>query len=288
MTMTKKKKSVFRGLKNKYRLSIFKDHTYEEVLTFRLTKLNLLSFVGTAVILLITLTTVLIAFTPIREYIPGYPDGYLRRQIVLNAIRLDSLENQIRIRDQYYENLLDILSGREPRSFEARPDAVAMVDNISFSKSVEDSILRAEIEIEEQFNLVTESNPANHSYFSTIHFFPPVKGLIINEFSLEENHFGVDLVAAPAQPVMAVLEGTVTLATWTLETGYIIQIQHFNNFLSFYKHNAQLLKNTGDIVKAGEAIAIVGNTGELTTGPHLHFELWRNGTPVNPEDFIVF
>jgi len=129
---------------------------------------------------------------------------------------------------------------------------------------------------------------SNINYFRAIHFFPPIKGLIINRFSPESNHFGVDLVAEPNQSVMAVLDGTVTVATWTLETGYILQIQHANNFLSFYKHNAELLKTVGDVVRAGETIAIVGNSGELSTGPHLHFELWRNGAPLNPEDFIVF
>jgi hypothetical protein len=288
MVDKKKRKSLLSGLKNRYRLSIFKDQTYEEVLTFRLTKLNLLSFVGSAIILLIALTTILIAFTPIREYIPGYPDGQLRRQIVLNALILDSFEHQIRIRDQYYSNLIDIIEGREPRSFESTADTTLRFDDIRFTKSQQDSILRAQVEGEEQFNLLLVEDRSNINYFRAIHFFPPLKGLIVNSFAPESNHFGVDLVAEPNQPVMAVLDGTVTVATWTLETGYIIQIQHANNFLSFYKHNAELLKTVGDIVRAGETIAIVGNSGELSTGPHLHFELWRNGAPLNPEDFIVF
>lgn len=288
MKGNKKKRSLFKGLKNKYRLSIFKDHTYEEVLTFKLTKLNLLSVVGISIFFLISVTVILIAFTPLREYIPGYPDGQLRRQIVMNAIMVDSLENQIRVRDQYYENILDIIAGREPRSFEARTDTAIRIEDIRFTKSIQDSILRAQIEGEEQFNLLLVEDRSNINYFRAIHFFPPLKGLIINRFSPESNHFGVDLVAEPNQPVLAVLDGTVTVATWTLETGYIIQIQHANNFLSFYKHNAELLKTVGDIVRAGETIAIVGNSGELSTGPHLHFELWRNGAPLNPEDFIVF
>lgn len=283
-----KKRAIFRGLKNKYRLSIFKDHTYEEVFTFRLTKLNLLAFVGFSSILLIVLTAALIAFTPIRVYIPGYPDSQLRRQIILNALMVDSLQHQIQIRDQYYENLIDIIAGREPRSYEARTDTTIKTEDIRFTKSEQDSILRAQIEGEEQFNLLLVDDRSNINYFRAVHFFPPVKGLIINHFSPETNHFGVDLVAEPNQPVMAVLDGTVTVATWTMETGYIIQIQHANNFLSFYKHNAELLKSAGDVVKAGETIAIVGNSGELSTGPHLHFELWRNGAPLNPENFIVF
>lgn len=288
MAAKPKKRSLFKGFKNKYRLSIFKDQTYEEVLTFRLTKLNLLSVVGTSIILLIVLTTVLIAFTPIREFIPGYTDVNLRRQVYLNAILLDSLENQLRIRDQYYGNILDIIAGREPRSFDVGTDTTIRIEDIRFTRSVEDSLLRLQVEGEDQFSLTVPEGRSGAVTVPAILFFPPVKGLIINPFSPTNNHYGVDLVTEPDQPVKAVLDGTVTVATWTLETGYIIQIQHANNFLSFYKHNAELLKSAGDMVRAGETIAIVGNSGELTTGPHLHFELWRNGAPLNPEEYIVF
>jgi murein DD-endopeptidase MepM/ murein hydrolase activator NlpD len=288
MAAKPKKRSLFKGFKNKYRLSIFKDQTYEEVLTFRLTKLNLLSVVGTSIILLIVLTTVLIAFTPIREFIPGYTDVNLRRQVYLNAILLDSLENQLRIRDQYYENILDIIAGREPRSFDVGTDTTIRIEDIRFTRSVEDSLLRLQVEGEDRFSLTVPEGRSDAVTVPAILFFPPVKGLIVNPFSPKNNHYGVDLVTEPNQPVKAVLDGTVTVATWTLETGYIIQIQHANNFLSFYKHNAELLKSPGDMVRAGETIAIVGNSGELTTGPHLHFELWRNGAPLNPEEYIVF
>jgi murein DD-endopeptidase MepM/ murein hydrolase activator NlpD len=162
------------------------------------------------------------------------------------------------------------------------------IDEISFTRSRQDSLLRAQIEGEEQFNIQVSQEMVLAGNPTTTHFLPPTKGLIINRFNPEQNHFGVDLVTDINQPVLAVKEGTVIFANWTLETGYVIQIQHNNNFLSLYKHNAELLKRVGEFVNAGEAIAIVGNSGELTTGPHLHFELWQNGSPLNPESHILF
>ena len=282
------KKSFFKRLKYKYRLVILNDYSFEEVVSVRLTKMNVFSIIGTSTILLIAMVTILIAFTPIREYIPGYPDGSLRHDLIMNAVLLDSLENEIRVREQFMENLRDIIAGREPRIFEYSPDTSKRIDEISFARSRQDSLLRAQIEGEEQFNIQVSQEMILAGNPIATHFLPPTKGLIINRFNPEKNHFGVDLVTDVNQPVLAVMEGTVIFANWTLETGYVIQIQHNNNFLSLYKHNAELLKRVGEYVNAGEAIAIVGNSGELTTGPHLHFELWQNGAPLNPESHILF
>ena len=282
------KMNFLKRLKYKYRLVILNDYSFEEVVSVRLTKMNVFSIIGSSIILLIALVTILIAFTPIREYIPGYPDGSTRRDLIINAILLDSLENEIRIREQFMENLRDIIAGREPRIFEYSPDTNMRIDEISFTRSRQDSLLRAQIEGEDQFNIQVSQEMVLAGNPTTTHFLPPTKGLIINRFNPEQNHFGVDLVTDINQPVLAVKEGTVIFANWTLETGYVIQIQHNNNFLSLYKHNAELLKRVGEFVNAGEAIAIVGNSGELTTGPHLHFELWQNGSPLNPESHILF
>ncbi|MFO7924320.1 MAG: M23 family metallopeptidase [Bacteroidales bacterium] len=282
------KKSFLNRLKHKYRFIIFNDHSYEEVISVRLTKMNVFSIIGSSAILLIILVTVLIAFTPIREFIPGYPDGTIRRDMIMNAILLDSLENEIRIREQFMDNIRDILAGREPRSLEYTPDDNMQVEDIRFTRSEQDSVLRAEIEREEQFNLLVSREMLISGNAPTTHFLPPTKGLIINRFNPEQNHYGIDIVTEVDQPVLAVMKGTVTFANWTVETGYVIQIQHDDNYLSLYKHNAELLKNVGDYINSGEAIAIVGNSGELTTGPHLHFELWHNGAPLNPENYILF
>lgn len=288
MAESNNKKGFFKRLKHKYRFIIYNDYSYEEVVSLRLTKLNVFSIIGTSAILLITLVTVLIAFTPIREFIPGYPDGTMRRDLIMNAILLDSLENELRIREQFLNNIRDIMAGREPRTFEYRPDTNMRIEDIQFSRSEQDSVLRAQIEGEEQFNLLVSREMVLSGNPPVSHFLPPTKGLVINRFNPEQNHFGVDLVTEVNQPVLSVMDGTVTFANWTVETGYVIQIQHNNNYLSWYKHNAELLKRVGDYVSAGEAIAIVGNSGELTTGPHLHFELWHNGAPLNPENYILF
>ena len=237
--------------------------------------------------LLITLVTVIIAFTPLREFIPGYPDAHTRRQIVQNALKVDSLEQKLDYWQRYLTTLHAIVNGENPPAFEAKPDTTVKSKSIVFTKSQEDSVLRAEIENNEQYNL-SVTQPSLDNSVKGFHFFPPVRGQVTNSFSLTRSHFGTDIGSAPNEVVVAVLEGTITMSTWTLETGYVIQVQHNGNLLSVYKHNSKLLKRAGGHVKAGEAIAIIGNSGELTTGPHLHFELWYNGTPVDPEKYIVF
>lgn len=283
-----KKKNIVKKLKNKYRLSIYNDDTFEEVWFLRLSRLNVFSIVGTSAILFTVGIIVLIAFTPLREFIPGYPDGVMRRNIVNNVYKLDSLENELEIRDRYFESINTIIRGGTPASYENAQDTAISYEEITFDKSEHDSLLRQQIEEEELFNLTILAGTGNKTNFSSIHFYPPVKGLVTNSFMPNENHFGTDIVSGSNKVVVATLDGTVTIANWTLETGYVVQIQHDNNLISVYKHNSELLKKVGNHVTAGEAIAIIGNSGELTSGPHLHFELWHNGTPIDPEDYIAF
>jgi len=284
----KQKRTRREKLRDKYRLIIYNDNTFEEVWFMRLSRLNLISLTSLLFIAIVAGLFAIIAYTGIRELIPGYPDGNMRRAIITNAIRLDSLENEIRIRDQYFATLNALVAGEEPDNMIAMGDTAAEVGDIQFSTSVEDSILRMQIEEEEQYNLLVMDQDDFPSGLPGIHFFAPLRGMVTNSFNASENHFGTDVVAAPNEVVKATLDGTVILASWTVETGYVLQIQHKNNLISVYKHNAELLKKVGNVVKAGDAIAIIGNSGELTTGPHLHFEIWHNGTPVDPEQFIVF
>jgi murein DD-endopeptidase MepM/ murein hydrolase activator NlpD len=287
--MTKKSKlNNANNLNDKYRLIIYNDQTFKEVWYLRLSKLNFIALIISIFIFLSAGIYSLVAFTSIREMIPGYPDDNVRRTILMNALRLDSLENEIRIRDIYFRNLNAIISGEEPDNMLASVDTSIEYTNIDFSKSLEDSILRMQIEEEEQYNLTVVDDISPSSGLVSIHFFAPIKGHVTNTFNAYENHFGTDIVAAPNEVVKATLDGTVIMASWTVETGYVLEIQHANNLISVYKHNAELLKKVGNLVKAGDAIAIIGNSGELTTGPHLHFELWYNGTPINPEEYIVF
>jgi lipoprotein NlpD len=289
----KKKRKFLHRLKHTYRLVFFNDKTFEEVFHVRFTLMNVLSIAGTIIIMLVGGSMALVMFTPMRELVPGYPTDGIRRQILVNALRLDSLEHEILLRDRYLNTVNAIVAGREPEMAEtgAESSKPASYGNISFTRSEQDSLLRKKVEEEEQFNFVLRQqsqSASEEASISKIHFFKPVDGVVTGKFSLYGNHFGVDLVAGPNAVVKSVLDGTVVMSAWTSETGYVVEVQHASNIISVYKHNASLLKKQGDRVKAGDAIAIVGNSGELTTGPHLHFEMWQNGKPLNPEDHIVF
>jgi murein DD-endopeptidase MepM/ murein hydrolase activator NlpD len=284
----KKRWKLLRKLTNKYRVVLLNEDTFEEVGAMRLTRLNLVTVVGVVLILLVAIVYSLIAYTNIREFIPGYPDAAMRQHIRSNAMKLDSLEYEQAIRDQYFDNLNRIITGEAPENY--MNDTTGAVDQreIAFIRSSNDSLLRQQVEAEEQFRLSVLDGDHVNSDLYEMHFFTPVNGIVTRGFDPIEGHYGIDLVAAPNEVVKAALDGTVTMSTWTLETGYVIQVQHDYKLLSIYKHNAALFKSVGQKVAAGDAIAIVGNSGELTTGPHLHFELWHDRVPLNPADYIVF
>ncbi len=282
------KASFVDKIKYKYRLSVYRDETYEEVLNLKLSRLNVFAVGGTALILFLAIIITIIAYTPVREFIPGYPDENTLGIIHENALRTDSLIIEIQRRDKYFDNMKKIIKGEEPNNYENTEDTNIAYKEITFTRSTEDSLIRQMFEDNSDYSLslvATKNKPGSISQF---HFFPPVKGLVTNSFNSSVNHYGTDIVSGVNEVVKSTLDGTVTMATWTLETGWVIQIQHHNNILSIYKHNAELLKRVGEFVKAGEPIAIIGNSGELTTGPHLHFEIWYNGVPLDPEDYISF
>jgi len=290
LTMAEKaeRKSFWEKFRHKYRLSIYRDETFEEVLNLKLTRLNVMAIMGLGIFLFLLIVISIIAYTPVRELIPGYPNEKTVRNIYLNNYRLDSLEKEIARRDAYFENLRRIIAGDKPEDMDREANVPVTDTKTDYVKPREDSMLRAMVEPRDQFGLSTiESRKLNPAFFNVL-FFPPVKGMVTNSFNSGIDHYGTDIVTGTNEVVKATLPGTVTMAGWTLETGYVIQLQHTDNIISVYKHNAELLKHIGDRVKAGEPIAIIGNSGELTTGPHLHFELWYNGTPVNPEDYISF
>ncbi len=284
-----KKGSGLTNLTHRYRLTVFNDNTLQEVWKIRLTRLDIFTIVGSSVILLVILITILISFTHLREFIPGYPDGTQRVLIQNNAIMVDSLRSELEKRDRYFENMRRIISGEAPDDFENEQDALASYENITFTKSLEDSLLRHQIEQEEQYNLSVTDRTIKESKISDLFFFSPIKGMVTSQFNPLQNHFGTDVVGNQDAVIHATLAGTVIMASWTLDTGYVLQIQHEDNLVSVYRHNAKLLKEVGSHVRAGESIAILGNTGELyTSGPHLHFELWFNGKPIDPEKYVVF
>ena len=287
MAKSENKKRTWR---DKYRFSLINDSTFEEVWRVRLTKYSAFLLITFLVLFIIGATTSLIAFTNLREFIPGYPDVTMRRNILISAIRLDSLDRELALRDKYFANISAIIQGKQPAEIIVRQDSSRDYGSIAFNSSPEDSTLRARVEKEEQFNLnLGLTSHESVTSLSGMHFFPPVKGIISGRYDVRLKHFGTDIVTKPKAIVSAALDGTVIFTGWTMETGYVIEIQHTNNVVTIYKHNASLLMETGDLVRAGEALSIVGDSGELyTSGPHLHFEIWYKGSPLDPEKHILF
>ncbi len=294
MEAKKDKKHWIRKLRNKYRLVILNDETYEERFTFRLSRLNVFISVGITAIILIVLTIFLIAFTPLREYIPGYTDVTLSRRVNMLLQKTDSLERVTAQKNIYVQHIKSIIDGEEIFADSLNETVLEKPidpETITYTRSIEDSLLREEYLTETAYDLYYNENAdralaqANRSNFT---FFTPLKGIITSEFDLLTQHYGIDIVSKKDEAVKATLDGTVLFSDWTVETGHVIAIQHQGNFISVYKHNSVLLKKQGNFVKAGEAIAIVGESGEMSTGAHLHFELWYNGTPVDPIEYVAF
>jgi len=288
--MAKEGKSKINKLKDKYRLIIYNDNTFKEVWSYKLSRLNVFTLVGTISLLLVGIVFLLIAFTPLKVYIiPGYPKAEERMKIEEIALKTDSLTLAMQKQEQWAKNIITILNGGTPKSYyDDTTNNSKTYDNLNFARSKDDSLLRAMVEKEEAYSINVFEEEAKSNDFSDMYFFPPTKGIITNSFDPAKGHFGTDVVSQKDATVHSVLDGTVVLSSYTIETGHIIQIQHRNDLISIYKHNKEILKKVGENVKAGEAIAIVGNTGELSTGPHLHFELWYKGEPINSENFILF
>lgn len=293
MAKVRKKEKWYKKLRNRYRLVILHDETFEERFTFRLTRMNvLIAFLSLGIIFII-ITFFIIAYSPIREYIPGYPTIDQKKELYKLNLAADSMLNSMRQKDLYLQNIKNIIENNE--SIHQQPEEqqeIGKPDTVSFSRSLEDSLLRAEFETGEIYNLYfTEPGQNTESSRYSIrdfNFFRPLNGIITSGFSTSEKHFGTDIATVYNEAIKATLDGTVIYADWTLETGYVIAIQHQNNLISIYKHCSVLLKNEGDHTLAGEAIAIAGESGDLTTGPHLHFELWYDGTPIDSEEYIIF
>lgn len=286
MPNRRRSKAFWNNFKFKYKLTITNENTLEEIVGLHVSKLNGLSVLLSVLAVLFLIAASIIAFTPLRNYLPGYMNSEVRSQIVNNALRVDSLRQVLDKQNLYIMNIQDIFSGK------VKADTVQSIDSLTILRS--DSLMertrqeeefRKQYEESERYNLtaVDDNNAA-----SGLIFYRPTRGMMSSNFDLENRHYGVDIAANPNESVLATLDGTVILSTYTAETGYVIQIQHGQDFVSVYKHCGSLLKKEGDPVKGGEAIALVGNTGEKTTGPHLHFELWHKGRAIDPSKYIVF
>lgn len=282
-------------LNRKYDFLMSHDESGRPILNFKLNLLNLILVIIGIALLLIIVTTFIIAFTPLREYVPGYTDTNLNREVYLLSLRADSLEKEMHKRDVYFDNMRKIVEGYDFAADSAlatlniyEPLPSRVTDTITLRKSEQDSILRAEFEAQNQYNLFGADYlpPAKPSSLVK-NFFVPLNGAVINAFNPDEGHFGVDIASDGDQIINATLDGTVVFSSWSMNNGYCIGIQHADSYFSVYKHNATLLKKEGDYVKAGEAIAILGESGESHQVKHLHFELWRNGIAINPTDYMT-
>lgn len=281
-------------LNRKYDFLMSHDESGRPMLSFKLNLLNLVLVIIGMALLLIIVTIFIIAFTPLREYIPGYTDTNLNREVYELNLRADSLENEMQKKDIYFENLKRIVEGYDFAADSAlailniyEPLPKGVTDTITLKKSVQDSLLRAEFEVQSQYNLFGDDYlPPTKPSTLVKNFFVPLSGSIINGFNPDVAHFGVDIATDGDQIINATLDGTVVFSTWSINNGYCIGIQHEDSYFSVYKHNATLLKNEGDYVKAGEAIAILGRSGNMEEFEHLHFELWHNGIAINPADYM--
>jgi murein DD-endopeptidase MepM/ murein hydrolase activator NlpD len=288
--MAEKKKGFaawWQRLRRRYRVNIISEEHFEEKASLRLSALHLVIVFSSVIIIMVSLTIYLVAFTSLREYIPGYADSGSKKRMLELLRTTDSLENKIKATDIFLENIQLAILGKKIQEEQLYvKDTASNFKDIRNIKSKEDSLLRIEVEKADFYNVSNKKKGGNK--LTSFLFFSPLRGMITDSFDKKTNHFGVDIAAKKNEAVKSVLDGTVMLDTWTPETGHVIMIQHADNLVSVYKHNALLLKKSGAFVKAGEPIAIVGNSGELSTGPHLHFELWYNGSPLNPEEFISF
>lgn len=287
MGKKKKDKRLAQKLLHKYRLVILNEDTFEERLSFKLTRLNVFVLSSIMAILLVIGTIILIAFTPLREYIPGYSSTALKLKATELNYKTDSIQQVLAMNERYYSSIKRVLEG-DVSTVNFNRDSIieaAKLDTteIDLAPIKADSILRDKVNKEDKYNLF-ESATTSASFV----LFPPVNGAISEGYNAKEKHYAVDLVVAKDSPIKSTADGTVIFAEWTAETGYVVIIEHTEGLLSVYKHNASITKSQGDLVKAGEVIATAGNTGEFTTGPHLHFELWSNGYPINPTNFIDF
>lgn len=285
--MAKEKKKLARKLLHRYRMVILNEDTFEERLSFKINRLYVIALVILSSLLLVGLTSVLIVYTPLKSYIPGYTSTDFKTAATKLNLKVDSLQNVINTKNNYYESISKVLKG-EVDSIYFNEDSIKNTQPITISEeelkpNKSDSLLRAKVEKEDKFNVFEQA-----IFEGSFSLFQPVEGIVSQAFDANEKHYAVDIATDKNQSVKSVADGRVIFAEWTAETGFVIIIEHQFALISVYKHNESLLKSQGDFVTSGEVIALTGNTGDLSTGTHLHFELWVDGNPIDPQEFINF
>ena len=287
MKNEKQNKTFLKRIFNDYKVVVSSEDTFEEKLSFKANKINAFIIMLLYSIILIAFTISIVFFTQLREMVPGYSSSDLLNRAIYLTKKTDSLEQQIALNNKFYKSIEDVLSGnvdefisRDELSIDSN---LINPDILTISPNLQDSILRQYVENEDKFNLTN-----NELVIENKMFFSPIKGEITQSFNFNENHFAIDIAADIGTPVKSVLDGKIIFSEWSLETGYVVVIDHGENIISVYKHNSKTLKEQNDFVQAGEVIAYSGNQGNLSSGPHLHFELWKNGTPIDPEPLLNF
>lgn len=285
MAQKKFKSNIINFFNKKFRLVVINDETLEEEGLLKISRSNIIALTSLVVIFIFIISFLIIVYSPLNKHLPGKSSELVQKELIQLALKSDSLASALSISSLYLSNIESIIKG-DSISFEYLDDSLNKIDNseVSFFKSKEDSLLRMRVEKEDQSSINLNSKRRNKQFL----FFPPVEGFVSDSFNLQTNHYGIDLVAKSGAKIKSIGEGTVIVSDWNPQTGYVLGIQHSEDFISFYKHCSVLLKNVGDIITTGENIAIIGNSGELSSGPHLHLELWKSGTPLDPSLYISF
>tara|TARA_A100001011_G_scaffold303666_1_gene317774 strand:- start:589 stop:1455 length:867 start_codon:yes stop_codon:yes gene_type:complete len=283
----KQKKNYINKLTRSYKVVVSSEDTFEEKLSFSTNKLNGFLVLTLYSIILIAFTISVVFFTQLKEMVPGYSSSDLLTQAIYLTKKTDSLENELELNNTFYRSIEDVLSGKTEQIIYkdslAINNKIENIDPQAISANAEDSILRKYVEQEDKFNLTK-----NELVIENKMFVSPVKGQITQKFDPLNNHFALDILVDTGTPVKSILEGKIIFSEWSIDTGHVLIIDHGDDIISVYKHNSKVLKTQNNYVKAGEIIAYSGNQGTLSTGPHLHFELWKNGTPINPEPLFNF
>ena len=271
-------------LNKNYRLAVVEEDSYQEKFALSLSKRNIFLISFSVAFIIILITTLLIFYTPIKEYIPGYDTTKLRIQAVQNLEKLDSIMNSLEKNEQFIKAFSRTINGEEfTNQYEDSKIKEVDITDLEVNINIEDSILRKIVEVEDRFNIIEKEDA-----LIAPNLISPASGIISEGFDFSEGHYGVDVVLKERTPIKAVYDGIVLFAEWTLNYGFTVVVFHKNELISTYKHNQSVKVETGDFVQTGEVIALSGNTGEFTSGPHLHFELWDLQGPINPEDLIKF
>ena len=287
MSNTTKKPVKKKKPQQKYKVIVSDEETFEEIISLKTNNFQLFLFAFLYTIFVVILTTTIIFFTQVREYVPGYPSSDLLLSAAKITVKADSLERELALNAQFFSAIESVLRGDPNQTAQSILDDTLTQNDLDAVQIVatipQDSVLRAYVENQDKFNLTR-----NQLLIDSKSYYSPVKGVVTDGFDIEKNHFAVDVSVDIGTPVKAILAGTVLFSEWSVETGHVILLDHGENLISVYKHNSKILKSQNETVRAGEVIAFSGEEGALSSGPHLHFEIWKNGLPIDPETILSF